>query len=86
MANYRVDIVDIELNSGSVHRSFLNYTIGGGDYLANQFGFNALRNSQAENISGRSKDNLRTEHRNSLNGARNGLVTSRTPHGAKKEH
>ena len=52
MANYRVDIVDIELNSGSVHRSFLNYTIGGGDYLANQFGFNALRNSQAENISG----------------------------------
>ena len=52
MANYREDIVDIELSSGSVHRSFLNYTIGGGDYLANIFGFRALRNSQAENISG----------------------------------
>ena len=52
MANYREDIVNIELSSGTVYRSNLSHTLGGGDYLANRFGFRALRNSRQENLTG----------------------------------
>lgn len=44
MAIYREDIVDIELESGTVHRSFINKSIGEGDENANRFGFRCLRN------------------------------------------
>lgn len=44
MAIYREDIVDIELESGSVFRSFMNKSIGEGDVGGNRFGFRCLRN------------------------------------------
>lgn len=44
MAIYREDIVDIELESGSVFRSFMNKSIGEGDALGNRFGFRCFRN------------------------------------------
>lgn len=52
MANYREDIVNIELTSGTVHRSNLNHTLGGGDYLADRFGVRLYRNNSPENVSG----------------------------------
>ena len=52
MANYREDIVDVELTSGTVHRSNLNHTLGGGDYDADRFGVRAFRNSSPENLPG----------------------------------
>lgn len=44
MAIYREDIVDIELTSGTIHRSFLTRSIGSGDNKANRFGVRVLRN------------------------------------------
>ena len=52
MAIYHEDIVDIELNNGSIHRSFLSHTIGAGDALANRFGVRVFRNGAAEDIGG----------------------------------
>ena len=52
MALYHEDFVNIELTSGSVHRSFLNRTIGEGDALANRFGICAFRNGEAETLGG----------------------------------
>ena len=52
MANYREDIVNIELSSGTVTRSELNHTLGGGDYAADRFGVRAYRNSSPENLTG----------------------------------
>ena len=52
MANYREDIVDIELTGGSLHRSFCNRAIGAGDEDANRFGIRLFRNGQPENVSG----------------------------------
>lgn len=44
MAIYREDIIDIELESGTVFRSFMNKSIGEGDENANRFGFRCFRN------------------------------------------
>ena len=52
MAGYHEDIVHIELESGTVFRSFMNHAIGAGDSRANRFGVRAYRNGAAENISG----------------------------------
>lgn len=52
MANYREDIVDIELTGGSLNRSFCQHAIGAGDEDANRFGIRTFRNGQPENISG----------------------------------
>lgn len=52
MALYRDDIVDIELNSGTLTRSFMIHTIGEGDALANRFGVHVLRNGQEVNLAG----------------------------------
>lgn len=52
MALYKEDIVDIEMNTGVIHRSFLARTIGEGDKLANRFGVRAYRNGAAESLSG----------------------------------
>lgn len=46
MAIYREDIVDIELESGTVFRSFMNKAIGEGDENGNRFGFRCLRNGE----------------------------------------
>ena len=52
MAIYHQDIADIELNSGSLHRSFLDHSIGLGDAAANRFGVRVFRNGVAETLSG----------------------------------
>lgn len=52
MANYKRDIVDINLETGNIHRSFLNHSIGSGDENADRFGFRTFRNGEPENISG----------------------------------
>ena len=46
MAIYKEDIADIELNSGTIHRAFLNKTIGEGDALANWFGVRLFRDGE----------------------------------------
>lgn len=52
MAIYHEDIVDIELESGTIHRSFMNHAIGTGDDDANRFGIRAFRNGVAETLGG----------------------------------
>ena len=52
MAIYNENIVDIELTSGSIFRSFLSHSIGSGDELANRFGVRVFRNGEPEDISG----------------------------------
>lgn len=52
MAIYHQDIADIELNSGSLHRSFLNHSIGLDDAAANRFGVRVFRDGVAETLSG----------------------------------
>lgn len=52
MAIYKEDIADIELESGTIHRSWLNRAIGLGDVKANRFGVRVFRNGEAENIEG----------------------------------
>lgn len=51
MAIYKEDLVDIELETGTVFRSFLNHSIGKGDNLANRFGVRLFRNGEAVNVS-----------------------------------
>lgn len=48
----RLDIVAIELNSGNLHRSWLNHSIGSGDNKANAFGVDIFRDRQAVNLDG----------------------------------
>ena len=47
MGIYREDLVDIELESGTIHRSFLNHSIGKGDNMGNRFGVRLFRNGEA---------------------------------------
>ena len=50
MAHYREDIIDIELNSGSLHRSFASHAIGLGDNMENRYGVRLFRNGEEESI------------------------------------
>lgn len=52
MAVYREDIADIELESGTVFRSFLNSAVGEGNAKANRYGVRLFRNGEAENLTG----------------------------------
>lgn len=52
MANYKENIVDIELTKGHIHRSFYPHALGAGDENADRFGFRLFRNGQPENITG----------------------------------
>ena len=52
MANYREDIVSIELTGGNIHRAFMQKTIGGGDDRANRFGVRVYRNGEPEQMTG----------------------------------
>ena len=52
MAIYKEDIVDIELQSGTIHRSFLNHSIGSGDSAANRFGVRVLRGGEPVDLTG----------------------------------
>lgn len=46
MAIYHEDIVDIELSTGTLYRSFCNRAIGSGDVMANRFGVRVLRDKE----------------------------------------
>lgn len=52
MAIYKEDFIDIELNNGTISRSFMNRTIGEGDAQANRFGIHVFRNGEPEQLSG----------------------------------
>ena len=52
MAVYREDIVDIELESGTIFRSFMNKCIGEGDTNGNRFGFRCLRKGEPVSLTG----------------------------------
>ena len=52
MAIYKEDIVNIELSTGKIFRSFLENTIGSGDELANRFGVRVFRNGVPEDVGG----------------------------------
>ena len=54
MAFYKNDIVDINLEDGNIHRSFLSHTIGSGDQSANRFGIRAYRDGVPVDLSGAS--------------------------------
>ena len=55
MANYREDIVNIELNNGNMHRSFLKKSIGMGDEKANRFGVRVFRDGEPVSLNGSCK-------------------------------
>lgn len=54
MANYREDIVDIELTSGQLHRTFANHMLGEGDENCQRYGVRLFRNGEPEDITGAS--------------------------------
>lgn len=54
MAFYKEDIVDINLNSGNIFRSFLNHSIGYKDDDADRFGIRAFRNGEPVDLAGAS--------------------------------
>lgn len=54
MAIFRQDIIDIDLDKGSVSRNFLNYTVGLADSKGNWFGVNLFRNGVPVDLSGAS--------------------------------
>jgi len=52
MAINHVDIVDVDLDTGTVHRSFAHRTLGEGDVNANQFGVRLWRSGQPATAEG----------------------------------
>lgn len=52
MANYREDIVNIDLECGNIFRSWMKHTIGEGDALADRFGVRVFRNGVPFQLSG----------------------------------
>ena len=52
MGIIHTDIADIELNSGTIHRTFVQKIIGEGDANANRFGIRLWRNGEPENAGG----------------------------------
>lgn len=52
MAHYREDIIDIDLESGGVHRSYLSHLLNGNDIQANRFGVRLFRNGEPVTIDG----------------------------------
>ena len=52
MALFHQDIADIDLESGSIHRSFLNHSIGTADSAANRFGVRVFRKGNPVDLSG----------------------------------
>lgn len=55
MANYREDIVSIDLECGNLHRSFLKHSIGSGDNKANRFGVRVFRSNEPVQLAGTCK-------------------------------
>lgn len=54
MAINHTDIADVELNSGTVHRSFAQKNVGEGDGNANRYGIRLWRNGEPESVGGSS--------------------------------
>ena len=54
MAHYKSDIVDINLNTGNIHRSFLSHSIGQKDDDADRLGIRAFRDGVPQDLSGAS--------------------------------
>lgn len=52
MANYKEDIINIELENGTLHRSFLHHSIGEGDAKANRYGVRVFRNKEPVALGG----------------------------------
>lgn len=52
MAVYKRDIVDINLETGNIHRSFLKHSIGYKDAAADHFGIRVFRNGEPVNLTG----------------------------------
>ena len=50
MAIYKEDIVDVELTTGTIHRSFINKAIGKGDMMENRFGVRLFRDGEPVNL------------------------------------
>ena len=50
MAIYNEDIVNIDLTSGTIFRSFINRSIGKGDIKANRFGVRVFRDGSPVNV------------------------------------
>lgn len=47
MAIYRNKIIDVELETGTVFRTFANHALGKGDSMGNRYGMRLLRNGEA---------------------------------------
>lgn len=52
MALNKMDIVDVNLNTGNIHRSFLSHTIGLSDNNADSFGVKVFRDGNPVDLSG----------------------------------
>ena len=52
MAIYKEDIIDIDLEKGTVFRSFTNRILGEGDSDGDRFGVRVLRNGEEEDLTG----------------------------------
>ena len=52
MSIYQEDIIDIDLERGSLHRSFMNHAIGAGDGAAHRFGIRPKRNGEPVSLIG----------------------------------
>ena len=52
MAIFKEDILDIEIQSGTIHRSFMNRMIGGGDEAGNRYGVRITNNGEEVSLSG----------------------------------
>lgn len=52
MGFIHTDMADIELNSGTVHRSFAQKIVGEGDENANRYGIRLWRNGEPESVGG----------------------------------
>lgn len=52
MSVFLEDIIDIDVKTGNVHRSFMNHALGEGDASGNRFGVRVLRNREEVDLSG----------------------------------
>ena len=67
MAIYHEDIVNIELQAGTIHRSFLMHSIGSADSAANRFGVRVFRSGEPVDLTGCScQGYFRDSHGNNI--------------------
>lgn len=49
--HYNEDIIDIDLSTGTIHRSFMNHILGEGDAKENRYGVRVFRNGEPVSLS-----------------------------------